>query len=77
LQAVAFLGGTNLWVAGRGGAILKRTETLSTIKVMSAPKVKPVLRGGNKIKPKPRTPLITITDDGDIFLATPSKKTEN
>ena len=74
LQAIAFLGGSNLWVAGRGGSILKRSEALSTVRT-SSPKVPPVLRLGAAGKPKPRQPLITIPDDGDIPQATlPLKK---
>ena len=72
LQAIAFLGGADLWVAGRGGSILRRSDTLSTIKTTESPKVRPVLKFGKK--PKPRTPLVTITDDGDIPLATEPKK---
>jgi hypothetical protein len=75
LQAIAFLGGADLWVAGRGGSILKRSEALSPIKTTSAPKVPPILRiGTNFGKPKSRQPLIPITDDGDILPATPPKK---
>ena len=55
-----------------GGAILRRSETLSTIKTTSAPKVRPTLKLGQK--PKARTPLITITDDGDIPVAAEPKK---
>jgi hypothetical protein len=74
LQAVVYRGGTELWVAGRGGAILKRSETLSTIKTTSTPKAPPILRGSSRPKPKLKTPILTITDDGDIPLAVPPKK---
>jgi len=53
-----------MWVAGRGGTILKRVEPLSPATI-SAPKLPPIL-GGIRSRPKPRTPLITLTDDGDI-----------
>lgn len=74
LQAIAFLGGADLWIAGRGGAILKRSESLSTVKTASSPKIPPILRLGNRSKPKARQPLITITDDGDIPSATEPTK---
>ena len=74
LQAVVYRGGTDLWIAGRGGAILKRSETLSTIKTSSPPKLPPILRLGGSKKPKSRTPLLTITDDGDILPAAQPKK---
>ncbi|MEK7725253.1 MAG: hypothetical protein AAB336_12945, partial [Acidobacteriota bacterium] len=74
LQAVVYRGGTGLWVAGRGGAILKRSETLSTVKTYS-PKLPPILRlNTGKPAPKLKKPLITITDDGDIPTARPPKK---
>jgi len=72
LQAIAFLGGSNLWVAGRGGSILRRTEALATVKTTSSPRVRPTLKINTK--PKPRTPLIAITDDGDIPVAAALKK---
>jgi photosystem II stability/assembly factor-like uncharacterized protein len=76
LQAVVYRGGMSLWIAGRGGSILKRTETLETVKTSQGAKLPPILRSKPKIKP--RTPLITITDDGDIPpAAAPTKKPEN
>ena len=75
MQAVVYRGGTDLWIAGRGGAILKRSESFSTVKTSVAPKLPPVLRlSGSSNKPKSRTPLLTITEDGDIPLAAPPKK---
>jgi hypothetical protein len=73
LQTVVYRGGVNLWVAGRGGAILKRSESLSPIRTTSAPKIPPILRLGGS-KTKSRTPLLTITDDGDIPRAAPPRK---
>jgi len=79
LQAVVYRGGTELWIAGRGGSILKRSLPLSTVRTAPGPKLPPILRLGNfKTKPKIRTPLLTITDDGDIPPATePKKEKEN
>ena len=62
-----------MWVGGRGGTILKRIAPLSPNSIGGA-KIPPVLRPAIKTKPKPRTPLITVTDDGDIPIATPPKK---
>jgi photosystem II stability/assembly factor-like uncharacterized protein len=73
LQAIAFQGGTNMWVGGRGGTILKRTAPLSPSR-MGGAKIAPVLRPAAKTRPRPRTPLVTVTDDGDIPIATPPKK---
>ena len=73
LQTIAFQGGTDLWVGGRGGTILKRIAPLAP-NSLGGPKVPPTLRPAIKTKPKPRRPLITVTDDGDIPIATPPKK---
>ncbi|HKX84549.1 MAG TPA: hypothetical protein VJL58_10055, partial [Pyrinomonadaceae bacterium] len=65
----------NLWVGGRGGTILKRIAPLSPSNI-TGPKLPPVLKSaiGSRAKPRPRTPMITITDDGDIPVAVPPKK---
>jgi hypothetical protein len=78
LQAAVYRGGANLWIAGRGGAILKRSRTLSPVQ-LSSPKTPPILRFGNgsKNKPKSRTPLFTVPDDGDIPPATQPAKENN
>jgi hypothetical protein len=77
LQAVVYRGGTDLWVGGRGGAILKRSETFSTIKTTGA-KLPPLLRSGRSGPTlKKRIPLITVTDDGDIPPAGAPPKKEN
>jgi hypothetical protein len=76
LQAVVHRGGNRVWIAGRGGTMLKRTHSLTprTVIVQKGP---PVLKfNGTKVKPKPRSPLITITDDGDIPSAVPIKKAD-
>jgi hypothetical protein len=63
LQAVAYRGDRKMWVAGRGGTIIRRVEPLAPGSVGS-PSLPPILAGGSR--PRPRVPLITITDDGDI-----------
>jgi photosystem II stability/assembly factor-like uncharacterized protein len=73
LQAVIYRGGSDVWVAGRGGAILKRSEPVAPFKVAVNDSSPPVLRSATGRR-KPRTPLITITDDGDIPVATPPAK---
>jgi len=61
----------NIWVAGRGGAILKRNEPVATVKIPS-PKLPPVLRGGPpKIQSNNQN---TLVDDGDIPRALPPVK---
>ena len=74
---MVYRGGDDVWIAGRGGAILKRSEPLSPNKIVM-PKLPPVLRAmAGRPKLKPRVPLITITDDGDIPMAAPPEKKEN
>ena len=73
LQTVAYRGRDELWIAGRGGSILKRSDILSTFKTTRGQKLPPILKFGGK-NPKPRTPLLTIADDGDIPIAAPPKK---
>jgi hypothetical protein len=54
--------------------MLKRTEPLNP-RLISLPFTKPVLKNApRRVKPKPRAPLVTVTDDGDIPLAVPQKK---
>jgi hypothetical protein len=79
LQAVVYLGGIDLWIAGRGGSILRRSETLSAVRTTEGQKLPPTLRLGiPKTKPKTRTPILTIADDGDIPPAIePKKEKEN
>ena len=74
LQAVVYRGGNRVWVGGRGGAMLKRTDSLSP-KSFTVPKGPPILKSAPpRVKPKPRSPLVTITDDGDIPSAVPAPK---
>ena len=71
LYAVAYHGGANTWVAGRGGAILRRTEALSTVKI-SVPKLPPGLRSGPpKLRGQEKAEQLNLTDDGDIPKAVP------
>ena len=74
LQAVVFRGGDKVWVAGKGGSILKRLTSLTPTRITS-PKLPPVLRNAlPRLKLRPRIPSITITDNGDIPIATPTQK---
>jgi len=71
LQAIAYRGGDRVWVAGKGGTMLKRTQRLSS-KAVSLPKGPPVLKtAAPRARPQPRVPLVEITDDGDIPSAVP------
>jgi photosystem II stability/assembly factor-like uncharacterized protein len=75
LQAVVYRGEKKLWIAGRGGTILKRIEAL-TPATISAPKLPPIL-GSRSSKPRPRVPLVPITDDGDIPTAIKPPREKN
>jgi len=70
LFAVAYHGGANAWVAGRGGAILRRTEAIATVKIPT-PEIPPVLRGNPKPNGQDRQ---IIFDDDDIPRAAPPEK---
>ncbi|HXM36597.1 MAG TPA: hypothetical protein VN920_15490, partial [Pyrinomonadaceae bacterium] len=67
-----YRGGMNIWVAGRGGAILKRNQPIAHVRV-PAPKLPPMLRGGPP-KLQPATGQNIVADDGDIPLALPPSK---
>jgi len=71
LFAVAYHGGANAWVAGRGGAILRRTEAIATVRIPT-PKIPPVLRGSPKSKSEEKGQA--FIDDGDIPRAAPPEK---
>jgi hypothetical protein len=72
LQAIVYRGGSKLWLGGRGGTIIRRTEPLSP-SLLNWPKSPPVLiRNSGKARPQPRQPLLTISSDGDIPMAMPS-----
>jgi len=68
LFSVAYRGGTNIWIAGRGGAILRRTDPIATVS-LPVTKLPPLLRGGAKAQLSN-----SETDDGDIPKAVPPKK---
>jgi photosystem II stability/assembly factor-like uncharacterized protein len=66
LFSIAYRGGTNVWVAGRGGAILRRVDPIATVSI-PVTKLPPILRGG---EPK----LEEVIDENDIPRALPPKK---
>ena len=68
LFAVAYRGGPNAWIAGRGGAILRRTTELATVKI-SVPKIGPIGRDAPKLKDE--TPPQMNFDNDDIPKAVP------
>jgi photosystem II stability/assembly factor-like uncharacterized protein len=68
LFAIAYRGEAATWVAGRGGAILRRTGSVATVKIRT-PKIPPILRREPKLKPG-KLPV----DDGDIPKAVPQDK---
>ncbi len=56
LQSVVFRGGNKVWIAGRGGTMLKRSEPLSPT-TFSLPKGPPVLKtSGPRVNPKREPP---------------------
>jgi hypothetical protein len=69
LFSVAYRGGHNIWVAGRGGAILRRTDPIATVSIPS-PRLPPLLRGGPPKLQNAQNPI----DDGDIPRAVPPDK---
>jgi hypothetical protein len=68
LFSVVFRGGDKTWLAGGGGAILKRTEDRGGIRI-PRPSLPPILRSSQKKQPKQS--LIRLADDGDIPRAVP------
>jgi hypothetical protein len=71
LFGVAFRGGDTAWVAGRGGAILRRTDTLATVK-LPRPKLPPALRGAPpKLQPQDQADAASPLIDDDIPRALP------
>jgi hypothetical protein len=66
LFSIAYRGGTNIWVAGRGGAILRRVDPIATVSI-PVTKLPPVLRGGP-------AKLEEVVDPGDIPPAIKPKK---
>jgi hypothetical protein len=73
LFGAAYHGGSAAWVAGRGGTILKRTDSVATVKV-PRPKLPPALRGAPpKLKPQAETEALAPILEDDIPRATPPK----
>ena len=68
LFSIAYRGGTNVWVAGRGGAILRRVDPIATVSI-PVTKLPPILRGGS-------AKLDDAVDIEDIPKAVPPKKPE-
>jgi hypothetical protein len=67
LFSIAYRGGTNVWVAGRGGAILRRIDPIATVSI-PVTKLPPLLKGGSaKLDGEP-------ADPNDIPKAIPPKK---
>ena len=54
---IAYRGGTNVWIAGRGGAILRRVDPIATVS-LPVTKLPPLLRGA----PKPEGAVIDVDD---------------
>jgi hypothetical protein len=71
LAAVAYRGGSAAWVAGRGGAILRRTDTFAAMQ-LPRPKLPPVL-GGKKPKTEDNNSLPSL-NERDIPRALPRHK---
>src|SRR6185503_6884934 len=70
LFAVAYHGDSDTWVAGRGGAILRRNTSLATVRIPT-----PKLRGGGPPKLKGQDSVQQIEPDDDIPRAVrPEKK---
>ncbi len=70
LFSIAYRGGNNIWVAGRGGAILRRIEPIATVRIPVS-RIPPLLRGTSK---SPVESSENLIDDGDIPRAVPPKK---
>ena len=66
LFSIAYRGGTNVWVAGRGGAILRRVDPIATVRI-PVTKLTPMLKGGSAKLEEP-------VDTDDIPKAVPPKK---
>ena len=66
LFSIAYRGGTNVWVAGRGGAILRRVDPIATVS-FPVTKLPPMLKGGSA-KPD------EVVDPTDIPRWVPPKK---
>jgi len=69
LFAIAYRGGTNIWIAGRGGAILRRVDPIATVNLPAVTKLPPILRGSAKADN-----VEQFIDEKDIPKAVPPKK---
>jgi hypothetical protein len=72
LFAVSYRGGSAAWVAGRGGAILRRTASVATVNI-PRPKLPPALRGK---KPPPTQTMACQRSTNATFRA-PCPRTRN
>jgi len=66
LFSIAYRGGSNVWVAGNGGAILRRKDPIATVSI-PVTKLPPMLKGGS-------AKLEEAVDPGEIPKAVPPKK---
>ena len=69
LFAIAYRGGTNIWIAGRGGAILRRVDPIATVNLPAVTKLPPILRGSAKADN-----VEQFIDEKDFPKAVPPKK---
>jgi len=73
LFGAAYRGGNAAWVAGRGGTILKRTDSVATVKI-PRPKLPPALRPAPpKLKPGEEADALAPVIEDDIPRATPPR----
>jgi len=73
LFGAAYRGGDDAWVAGRGGTILKRADSVATVKV-PRPKIPPALRGGAPKLKGDGAAEAPVFDTDDIPRAAPPTK---
>jgi photosystem II stability/assembly factor-like uncharacterized protein len=72
LLGAAYHGGTAAWVAGRGGAILKRADSVATVKI-PRPKLPPALRPAPKLTPEDEADALAPVLEDDIPRAQPPR----
>jgi len=73
LFGAAYHGGTAAWVAGRGGTILRRADSVATVKI-PRPRLPPALRNAPpKLKADDEAEAVAPALDDDIPRATPPK----
>ncbi|MCV4783058.1 YCF48-related protein, partial [Escherichia coli] len=75
IQSIVYRGGSSLWIAGRGGAILKRLSPLSPLRIKT-PLVPPILKAAEpKRRLQPRIPSLAVpAAESDLPTAIPQKK---